>query len=203
VSAPEPRPSAGPRVLPDEAGGVQLRCGAMDIVQIAARRGRADEVRRIARDNAVQLPALGRAVRGADQLALCVRPERWLLLAAPATAGASARLWHTACAGVGVALDLSGGLSALHLAGPAAREVLVRGCRLDLDPQIFPVGAAAATIIAQVSALLVVLPSGVLLLTPSSTARHMRDWLSCVAQPFGLVLHKDFTAAALFGDQWS
>jgi heterotetrameric sarcosine oxidase gamma subunit len=203
VSAPEPRSTPEQRALPDEAGGVQLRSGAMDIVQIAARRGHADELRRIARGHAVQLPALGRAALGADQLSLCVRPEHWLLLAAPASPGARARLWHTACAGLGVALDLSCGLSALHLCGPAAREVLVRGCRLDLDPQIFPVGAAAATIIAQVSALLVVLPSGVLLLTPSSTARHMRDWLSCVAQPFGLVLHKDFTAAALFGDQWS
>ena len=203
MSAPEPRSTPDRRALPDAAGGVQLRCGAMDIVQIAARRGRGDEVKRIARGRAVELPAPGRATLGADQLALCVRPERWLLLAAPASPGASAQLWHTACAGIGVALDLSCGLSALQLAGPAAREMLVRGCRLDLDRQAFPLGAAAATIIAQVSAILVALPSGVLLLAPSSTARHMREWLTCVAQPFGLMLHTDFTVAALSGDQWS
>lgn len=197
MSAPEPSSSAG------IAAGVRLRCGALDIVQIAARRGRANQLERIARGRAVQLPALGRVALGADQLALCVRPERWLLLSAPASPGATARVWHMAGAGAGTAVDLSSGVAALHLAGAAASEVLLRGCRLDLDAEAFPVGAAAATLIAQVSMILAALPSGVLLLTPSSTARHVRAWLSGVARPFGLVPQTGFTIAELSGDQLS
>ena len=209
MSAPEPRASAErhaslhSRALGERHAGVRLSCGAMDIVQIAAGRGREPELKRIAAGCGVQLPARGRAVFAADQLVLSVRPGRWLLLGSPGSPGASAQLWHKVCTGVGIVLDLSCALSALHLAGPAAREVLVRGCRLDLDPQAFPVGAAAATIMAQVSVILAALPSGVLLLTPSSTARHVHAWLAHAAQPFGLMPHTDFTVAALSGDQCS
>jgi heterotetrameric sarcosine oxidase gamma subunit len=194
VSAPEPQGASG---------GVRLRCGTMDIIQIAALGGRALELERIARERGLRLPALGCAALASEQLTLSVRPERWLLLASPAPPGAAAQLWHTACAPAGTALELSCALSALHLAGPAVREMLVRGCRLDLDPHAFPPGAAAATIIAQVSVILAALPSGMLLLTPSSTARHLRAWLRSTAQPFGFMPQTDFTVAELSGDQGS
>jgi sarcosine oxidase, subunit gamma len=139
----------------------------------------------------------------ADHLALCVRPDRWLILSPPASAGASAGVWQAACAGLGIALDLSSGLTALQLAGPAAREVLVRGCRLDLDPDAFPVGAAAATIMVQVSVILVALPSGLLLLTPASTARHVREWLVSTAKPFVLMPSPEVALAASSEDQSS
>jgi len=182
---------------------VRLRGCTMDIIQIAAVRGRARELERITRERGLQLPALGRAALGPEQLVLCVRPERWLLVAPPASPGAGAQLWHTACGHAGAALDLSCALSALHLAGPAVREMLGRGCRLDLDPDAFPAGAAAATIIAQVSVILAAVPSGVLLLAPSSTARHVRAWLCGVARPFGLMPQADFTVAELSGDHRS
>jgi sarcosine oxidase subunit gamma len=182
---------------------VRRRAGTTDIIQIAALRGRAGELEHIARGRRLQLPALGGAALRPEQLTLCVRPERWLLLAPPASAGAAAQLWHTACAPAGAALDLSCALAAMHLAGPAVREMLARGCRLDLHPLAFPPGAAAATIIAQVSVILASLPSGLLLLTPSSTARHLRAWLGSTAQPFGFVAQTDFTVAELSGDQLS
>jgi heterotetrameric sarcosine oxidase gamma subunit len=195
VSAPEPRSAAG------AAAGVRLRCGTMEIIQIAALRARGGELERIARERGLQLPALGCAALGPEQLTLSVRPGRWLLLAPTGPPGAAAQHWHTACAPAGAALDLSCALGAMHLAGPAVREMLARGCRLDLDPQVFPTGAAAATVIAQVSVILAAVPSGVLLLTPSSTARHLCAWLSGVAQPFGFTPQTDFTVAELSGDQ--
>jgi heterotetrameric sarcosine oxidase gamma subunit len=194
VSAPEPQGAPA---------GVRLRCGAMDIIQIAALPQRGGELERIARARALQLPALGCAALGPETLTMSVRPERWLLLAPPAPPGATAQLWHTACAPAGAALDLSCALSSLHLAGPAVREMLARGCRLDLHPPVFPPGAAAATIIAQVSVILAALPSGMLLLTPSSTARHLRAWLGSTAQPFGFMPQTDVTVAELSGDQGS
>jgi sarcosine oxidase subunit gamma len=112
-------------------------------------------------------------------------------------------MWQTRCAGRGAAVDLSSALAAFHLAGPAAREVLARGCRLDLDREAFPSGHAAATMMAQVSTVLAALPSGLLLLTPSSTARHFRDWLASSAKPFGCVEGRDGSLEDLCGDERS
>lgn len=195
MSAPEPQ--APPEVAP----GLRLGHCAADIVELAALRGCVRELEGLAGQRGLPLPRLGRAVGSADQLTLCVRPGRWLLLARCASPGMTASAWQAACADCGTAVDLSCGLTALHLAGPAVREVLVRGCRLDLDPRAFPVGAAAATVIAQVSAILASLSSGLLLLTPSSTARHMREWLASTARPFRFAPRSDLTVAALSGEQ--
>jgi len=189
VSGPEP-----------VSAGVRLASCAADIVEIAAFHGRARELERIAGGRGLDLPAPGRLALASGQLALCVRPERWLLLAPPASVGATAALWQAATAGVGAAVDLSSGLAAWHLAGPQVREVLSRACRLDLDPEVFPTGSAAATVMAQVAVILAVLPSGLLLLTPATTARHWREWLASTAKPFGLVPRADVTVGVLSGD---
>jgi heterotetrameric sarcosine oxidase gamma subunit len=186
VSAPEP--------------ATRLDGCAMEIVELAALRAGARDLRAIAISLGAALPPPGRAAISAGQLALCVRPERWLLLGPPAPAGATAGIWQAACEGCGAAIERSSALVALQLAGPAAREVLARSCRLDLDLDAFPPGSAAATIMAQVSVILAALPSGLLLLTPSSTARHFREWLRCAAQPFGLAPPSELSFAALTGD---
>lgn len=155
----------------------ELRSPLMDVVEIVGLRGRAQELRRLAERRAVTLPPMGHVSVAGEHLALCVRPERWLLLAPPATPGALAEQWRTACGGNGIVVDLSSGLAAFRLADPALCERLARGCRLDLDPQVFPAGRAAATIMMQVSVILARLADGMLLLTPSTTARHCREWL--------------------------
>jgi sarcosine oxidase subunit gamma len=88
----------------------------------------------------------------------------------------------------------------LHLAGPAVSDVLARGCRLDLHPAAFLPGSAAATSMAQVSVTLARLHAGWLLLTPSSTARHLREWLAAAARPFGLLERGNVNVAALSGE---
>jgi len=192
---------------------LRLASLAADIVELAALRGRSDDLSAIAGVHDRRLPAMGRMVSGADQLALCVRPQRWLLLGAPAAPGATAAYWQAACAGMGagaaagVAVDLSSALAVLHLGGNRARELLVRGCRLDLSADAFPPGSAAATIMVQVSVILAALPSGVLLLTPASTARHVREWLASTARNFvPMPLSQDLivaelTLAELMGEQ--
>ncbi|HEX2791436.1 MAG TPA: sarcosine oxidase subunit gamma family protein [Steroidobacteraceae bacterium] len=187
--------------MPGKAAGLRLETSASDIIEIAALRGRARDLDRIALGHGVQLPPLGRALVATDHLTLCVRPERWLVLTPPASAGASAAVWQAVCAGLGAVLDLSSGLSALELAGPDAREVLVRSCRIDLDPQAFPVGAACATIMAQVPVTLVALASGVLLLTPASTARHFHQWLVSTSRCLGFVPPSHPDDATVSGDE--
>jgi heterotetrameric sarcosine oxidase gamma subunit len=189
---------SGPESVP---AGVRLALCVADVVEIAALHGRAPELQGLAADQGLALPALGRVAVASDRLALCVRPARWMLLAPPAHPGATAALWQAACARSGAAVDQSSGLAAMHLAGPQVREVLSRACRLDLDPQVFPAGSAAATVMAQVAVILAALPSGLLLLTPTSTARHLREWLVSTAKPFGLTPRADVTVAVLSAEE--
>ena len=171
---------------------------AADVVELAALRNRETALIAAVARHGLALPACGGLVTASEAVALAVRPARWLLLASPAAAGSSAAHWSEACSGLAAAVDLSCALAALHLAGPATGAVLARGCRLDLE--FFPVGQAAATIIAQVAVILAALPSGMLILTPTSTARHLRDWLAATARPFGFVTQADVTVSALSGE---
>jgi len=199
VSAPESVSAPELGAMHAELAGIRLEACSADIVEVSARCGRAADLAALAREMGSPLPAFGRAAIAGGRLALCVRPERWLLLEARAPAGTTAALWQAACAGYGVAVDLSSGLAALHLAGAAARAMLARTCRLDLDPCVFAQGVAAATIMAQVPATLASLPSGLLLLTPSTTARHLREWLAAAGKAFGLSSEPDLTLAELLG----
>jgi sarcosine oxidase gamma subunit len=81
--------------------------------------------------------------------------------------------------------------------------MLARGCRLDLEPTLFPPGRAAATIIAQVPVTLAALASGMLLLTPATTGRHLRHWLAATARPFGLMPVTSVSVATLTGDRFA
>jgi len=194
VSAPDAIP------LSEPTPNVTLATALTDVVELAALRDRSQVLKALAGRRGVNLPGIGRLGVARDTLALCVRPERWLLLTLPASPGLTASLWQRACEGVAGAVDLSGGLVALHLGGRHAREALARGCRLDLDPDVFPTGHAAATIMAQVATILAALPAGMLILTPASTARHFREWLTGAARPFGLAARADVTVAALSGE---
>ena len=192
MSAPEAASIAG-------RPGVELGRIAVDIVEVGAYRGRASELAGIARAQGVSLPRFGRIVAGVSCLSLCVRPQRWLLLTPPAVPGAAAADWQRHCAGTGAAVDLSSGLAAGYLEGPALRDVLARGCRLDLDPGVFPAGHAAATIVAQVSLILAALGPGLLLLTPATTAMHLNEWLESAARALGPLAHTSPSLDDLIG----
>ncbi len=86
--------------------------------------------------------------------AVWIRPETWLVIAPRGPEGALARRLAQAAAGAGSVVDQSHGKTRLRLAGGHARQVLAKGCRLDLHPSVFGPGRAAATQMAQVAALL-------------------------------------------------
>lgn len=185
MSAPDPALAAAPA----------------DILEVAAFGGAAAELVRRGGEAGWALPPFGRVSACAAGLALAVRPERWLIVLAPRAPGTSATLWQGLLGTSGAVVELSAGLAAFFLAGAPAREILKRGCRLDLDPGVFAHGCAAATQMAQVAVTLAALPGGLLLLTPASTARHLREWLMQAGQPFGITAVSDVTVAALSGDQ--
>lgn len=201
MSAPEFAAAAASDPDSPPAAGVCLAACSADIIEIAALRGRSRELADVAAARGLSLPDCGRVTVAPAGLALCVRPQRWLLLQDATAAGAAVATWQETCGAAGTAVELSCGLAVLQLAGPAVREVLSRGCRLDLEPSALPAGAAAATVMAQVAVILARLPAGMLLLTPASTARHLREWLAVAATACGLAVGADVTVAALCGDE--
>jgi heterotetrameric sarcosine oxidase gamma subunit len=197
VSALEPQAAA--------RHGARVRFGpcASDIIELAARRGRSAELAAVAARRGLPLPAFGRAALCGGQLAISTRPERWLLISPPATPGLAHAAWQDACAGTAAVIELSSGLAVFYLTGADSAEVLVRGCRLDLHPSVFPAGHVAATTIAQVAVIIVQLPAARLLLTPATTARHFAEWLAATGAPFGISQTGAVPFAALSGEQFS
>lgn len=181
MSAPEPAASA-----------VRLARVALEVREWIA----FDEpaLRRYAGAAGIELAAPQGLHVAAERLTLSVRPGRWVLI------GAAGSAVPAPPSAAGACVELSSALAALLLAGPGAREVLARGCRLDLDARVFPAGRAAATLMAQVTVTLGALPRGFLLLTPASTARHFEEWLTATARPFGVRAPGTLTFQELSGD---
>jgi heterotetrameric sarcosine oxidase gamma subunit len=192
VSAPEA--AASGRVT-----AVELRSSAPDVIEIAPLRGRAEELRRLVSARGSKLPPVGHLAATALRWIVCVRPERWLLLEPREEPGMGVARWESDLAGIGTAVDLTSASRVLEVAGRAAREVLARGCRLDLDPARFAAGRAARTLVAQVPVVLAAHAAGFVLLTPSTTAQHLGEWLAAAARPFGLVARPDLASFDLFG----
>ena len=180
-----------------------ITCASLpaDIIELAALRERTQVLKALAARRGLALPSAGGIIAARGTLLLCVRPERWLLLTAPNAPGAALADWRAAGAGCAAVIELSSALTALHLTGPAVPDALARGCRLDLNPQVFPAGSAAATCMAQVPVMLAALPGGWLLLTPASTARHFSEWLGMSARAFGFVSSPSGTLASLSGER--
>lgn len=87
--------------------------------------------------------------------ALWLGPEEWLLLTPPGGATPLLGRLEEALQGRFYAgNDIGAGQTVISLSGPAAPEVLRRGCGLDLHPKVFDVGHCAQTAFAKASLLL-------------------------------------------------
>lgn len=95
-----------------------------------------------------------RASGQGDVQALWLGPERWLVVTPaarrPSAADALAQALTSAQAAI---IDLDHARTVLRLAGRNARDVLAKGCLLDLHPAAFPAGACAQTALFHANAL--------------------------------------------------
>jgi len=83
-------------------------------------------------------------------------------------------------------VDLSCALKGLRVEGPAARDVLAKGCGLDLDPRSFPAGAATRTRFAQLPVVIECrdLASRYELYVGRSYVAYLKSWLEDAALEF-------------------
>ena len=128
---------------------------------------------------ATALPTGNAAVRSGDVDVFWLGPDEWLVVTAATT---PAELQGRIQAAVGspdvVIIDLSAHRTTIELSGERARDVLAKGCSLDLHE--FAPGRCAQTLLARAPVLLV--PRGgedptYWLLVRASFATYLADWL--------------------------
>lgn len=105
-------------------------------------------------DMVLPTDALSSATRG-DLTALWQGPDQWLLTCPLGTVAARLGALREALAGEHHALtDLSDGRVVLRLQGPSARDVLAKGCPLDLHASVFRPGQCASSRLAKADVLI-------------------------------------------------
>jgi sarcosine oxidase, subunit gamma len=121
------------------------------------------------------------ASRIGDVEVLWLGPDEWLLVTDPGRQEELAVLVRTAIGDEpGAVVDVSAQRTALSLSGPAAREVLARGCAIDFDPRVAPVGTCVQTLVARTGVTIVVRDeqaSEFLVLVRASFAEYFAAWL--------------------------
>jgi sarcosine oxidase subunit gamma len=135
------------------------------------------------------LPLAPNRMSFGDRRIYWLGPDEWLIVTAAGDAARTALALGEACSGVHVAVnDVSGGNIALHLTGDTARDVLARGCTLDLHPDVFSVSSCAQSGLARANILL-----GLIEDTPTfeivvrrSFADYLCRWLAHTAKRPGV-----------------
>jgi sarcosine oxidase subunit gamma len=117
-------------------------------------------------------------------------PEQWLAVSAERTV---ADRLAGELEGLAAVSDQSDGRTVMRLSGPKARDVLAKGCPIDLHPRAFRPGDTALTAIAHVGFQIWQVDDGPTfdLLVPGSMAASFWRWLSLSAAEFGLRCHAD------------
>ena len=141
---------------------------------------------RLAAHLGVRLPARCGAVTSGDGFSvLWLSPDEFLVVSGPSTmpsADAPRRLAKALAEALdgrpGSATDLSANRTTFELSGPMARDVLEKGCPLDLHPRAFENGTAYVTTIGSVPVLLWKLePERYWVLPRASFADFLGRWL--------------------------
>lgn len=133
------------------------------------------------------LPGNNRVVSIGDRHLVWLGPDEFLLLCA---AGSETHL-HSQLTldmdGIHAAVtNVTDSLCAMSLRGPAVRQVLAKGCSLDLHQSEFTAGDAAQTMLAHAGVTLIATDeSGVTLVCRTSFAPYIAEWLMDAGLEFG------------------
>ncbi|MFE5581254.1 sarcosine oxidase subunit gamma [Kitasatospora sp. NPDC056531] len=120
------------------------------------------------------------AVRAGDLQLLWLGPDEWLVVGPDGSGPTTEWLLRAALADEpGSVVDVSANRTTLELTGPAARQVLEKGCSLDLHPRAFAPGRCAQTTVSKVNVVLHQLDEApsYRLLVRGSFAQYLADWL--------------------------
>lgn len=135
----------------------------------------------------------GTVTTGGDVAAIWLGPEEWLITSATQSGERlEATLRDAVGASGGAAVDVSAQRTVIRLRGQRARDVLAKGCSLDLHPSVCGPGAALQTMLAQAAVVLVPLAgkgtdgTDYRIFVRASFARYLADWLLDAAGEFAV-----------------
>lgn len=168
----------------EEAGGASVRLSPLPPRALVNLRGRpaadgfAAAVERVVGAGLPDAP--NRWSGGADAAIVWLGPDEWLIMAPAGQAADIESGLRSARDGdpwLSV-VDVSHSYTGLVLTGTKAREVLDKGCPLDLHPRSFAEGDCAQTLVAQSRALLrATAPNTIEIWVRNSFARYLASWL--------------------------
>jgi sarcosine oxidase, subunit gamma len=126
-----------------------------------------------------------------DATVIWLGPDEWLVTGTAYTGPElEARLREAVAPHGGAAIDVSGQRTTVRLRGSHSRDMLAKGCALDLHPSAFGGGAAAETTIGRTGVILMAVDgSGAdyRILVRSSFARYLADWLLDAAEEYSQI----------------
>ncbi|MDJ0895738.1 MAG: sarcosine oxidase subunit gamma family protein [Alphaproteobacteria bacterium] len=141
---------------------------------------------------------VGQITVRASVTVICQAPDQWLLLTEEGREAALEETLRDVLTGVHHSIvDVTHGWAQLELSGADVRDLLAKGCALDLDPSVWPVGRAATSLIAKAGVTLWLLQDGegvgptFRLLCRRSHAEYLWTWLEDAALEFGVAITPD------------
>jgi len=179
----------------EELGGAGLGLGELRFLGTVNLRVRRDDpIGRAALESALgaPLPKVGKSVAAGAATLLALGPDEWLAVGDDGPALARRLAEATPGQFLGIT-DVSENYTTLVLRGPAARQVLAKGCPLDLDASIFKPGDAASSLVAKATVVLRLLAdeaAGAVfhLLVRRSFAEYLYRWLEDAGREYGVVV---------------
>lgn len=111
---------------------------------------------------------------------LWLGPDEWLLIAPERDREAVMEAMRDVVGDDGAVTDVSAQRTTVRLTGPYVREVLARGCAIDLHPAATSVDSCVQTLLAQTGVILVTnneTASDLLVLVRASFSEYLADWL--------------------------
>ncbi|MDI3419170.1 sarcosine oxidase subunit gamma [Streptomyces luteolus] len=114
-----------------------------------------DAAARIEKTLSAALPRhCGETAAAGPHTVLWLGPDEWLVVSQAESPSLTAELTEALGGDPGSVVDVSANRTILELSGPVAREVLEKGCALDLHPRAFGPGRAVSTQVGPVPVIL-------------------------------------------------
>jgi sarcosine oxidase subunit gamma len=125
----------------------------------------------------------------ASLTALWLGPDEWLIVTPPGGESTIAFALKDALGGTFSSVtDVTGGQTVVRISGPRARDVLAKGCTLDLHPREFGPGRCAQTLLAKAMVTVMQVDDSPAfdLIVRRTFADYLAHWLRDAAAEFGL-----------------
>ena len=175
--------------LPDPATTVSIR-GDLGHINLRGRAADAGFVRAVEQALGQSLPVEPNTISAGRHQVCWLGPDEWLVVTPVATAAELAGQLEQALSSTHASVnDVSGGQIALMLRGAKCRELLARGCTLDLHPREFQVGDCAQSGLARASILIALVDDAptFMLVVRRSFSDYLCRWLAHAGSDKGIV----------------